>query len=216
MLFGHNTNVSVGETLFHVQTEDRGVVNALIDTTVYLRGRVLHRLTNNYLDLIPMNTQREELLRKRVDLQHRTVVEALRSGVLHLTLPKLTAEETAAEKRDVNPPILHNPPAVAALTVELMNPRSWLLGKRASLEITVRRKEDARAVFAALVKATIEGAAQPASFSAATGNDGKAQLEFDMPRLAGTEIALNIEAAKGDAKGQLRFQLRARPRVPSA
>jgi hypothetical protein len=43
MLFGHNTNVKAGETTFHVQTEDRGTTNALIDTTVYFQGRVLHR-----------------------------------------------------------------------------------------------------------------------------------------------------------------------------
>ena len=54
MLFGHNSNVKVGETTFHVQTEDRGVASGLIDTTVYHAGRVMHRRTNNYHDLIPL------------------------------------------------------------------------------------------------------------------------------------------------------------------
>jgi len=39
MLFGHNTNVNVGDTTYHVQTEDRGATNALIDTTVYFMAR---------------------------------------------------------------------------------------------------------------------------------------------------------------------------------
>ena len=74
MLFGHNSDVKVGETVFHVQTEDRGTANALIDTTVYCRGRVLHRRTNNYFDLLPLSPEHENLLRKRIDDQHRFLV----------------------------------------------------------------------------------------------------------------------------------------------
>src|SRR5437879_11041842 len=59
MLFGHNSNVQAGGTNYHVQTEDRGTTNALIDTTVYFNGRVLHRRTNNYFDLLPLNPGRE-------------------------------------------------------------------------------------------------------------------------------------------------------------
>ena len=35
MIFGHNTNVSLGQTTYHVQTEDAGITSALIDTTVF-------------------------------------------------------------------------------------------------------------------------------------------------------------------------------------
>src|SRR5260370_49939 len=40
MRFGHNSNVTIGEVLYHVQTEDRGATHALIDTTGYYGGRV--------------------------------------------------------------------------------------------------------------------------------------------------------------------------------
>jgi hypothetical protein len=68
----------------------------------------------------------------------------------------------------------------------------------------------------ARVSARIEGAAEAQELAIVTGNDGRAQLEFDMPRLAGAEPALIIEAINGNSKGQLRFQLRAKPRLPSA
>ena len=60
MLFGHNSNVTVGANTFHVQTEDRGTVSAMIDTTVYSRGRVLHRRTKSYSDLLPLNADKEQ------------------------------------------------------------------------------------------------------------------------------------------------------------
>jgi hypothetical protein len=199
MVFGHNTNVTVHGTVYHVQTEDHGVAHALIDTTVYCRGRVLHRRTNNYFDLLPLDTDREGALKTRLDEQHRAVLEQIRTGVLALAPPPaLTAS------------------APSALALELVNARSWLTGKRAKLHIAVRRKEDGSGVANAQVVARIDGAETPGGFRTSTGKDGQAHLEFDMPRLSGAEPALVIEANNGEAKGSLRFQLRAKPRVPAA
>ena len=68
MVFGHNTNVTLGTIIYHVQTEDRGISHALIDTTVYYRGRVLHRRTNSYFDLLPLDGDREQALKLRLPL----------------------------------------------------------------------------------------------------------------------------------------------------
>lgn len=204
MLFGHNTNVQVGETTFHIQTEDRGIAHALIDSTVYFRGRVLHRRTNNYFDLLPLSPDREQTLKVRMDEQHRTIVEAIRSGELSLSLP---AEEAAPAPSAV-------PPA-ASLKLELMNPRTWLTGKRASLQVAVR-DHAGNAVKGAIVTTKVDGAAEPTESSTVTGASGEAQFEFEMPRLTSAESALVIEAMRGNVKGQLRFQLRSKPRVPSA
>ena len=198
MIFGYNTNVTVAGTAYHVQTEDRGVANALIDTTVYCRGRVLHRRTNNYFDLLPLDADREGALKVRLDEQHRGVLEEIRTGAVQLTPPPA-------------------PPASAppALTLELVNARSWLAGKRAMLHIAVRHKENGGGVAGAEIAAKIDGAATPGEFKTKTGKDGQARLEFDMPRLSSAEPALIVEASNGEAKGYLRFQLRAKPRVPS-
>jgi hypothetical protein len=210
MLFGHNTNVKVGETTYHVQTEDRGTANALIDTTVYFRGRVLHRLTNNYFDLLPMNPDRERALKLRVNEQHSTVIEEIRKGALNLPLPpEVLCPAATTEASD-------SPSAPKVLALELVNAKSWLSGKRATLQISVRNRDNGHAVGNARVAARIDGAAEAEEFRTETGSDGRAQLEFDMPRLTGSEPALVIEAFDGNAKGSLRFQLRAKPRVPSA
>jgi len=214
MLFGHNTDVKAGETVYHVQTEDRGTANALIDTTVYCRGRVLHRRTNNYLDLLPLELGREEVLRKRIDDQHRTVTEEIRSGALRLVPPPMSVEGKPAANKAEPAAHSHAVPA-AALAMELINAKSWLVGKHAKLHVAVRRKQNKEAVAGALVTARIDGAADITEFSTETGDDGQAQLEFEMPRMAGAEPALVIEASHADSKGQLRFQLKTRSRVPT-
>ena len=70
---GFNTNVRVGNRLFHVQTEDRGAVHAKIDTAVYLEGRVIHRHSSPYARL-------DGTADEQVQEQHRGVIEGLRAG----------------------------------------------------------------------------------------------------------------------------------------
>lgn len=209
MQFGHNSNVTLDGNTYHVQTEERGAAQALIDTTVYLRGRVLHRRTNSFSDLLPLNSEREQALKLRVDTQHRSVVDEIRSGKLRLSdgndargaAPRNAAGSSVVGGRD--------------LRLELLNAKTWLSGKHASLQVAVNDHSN-KPVERAMVMARVEGAAEPAAFSAETNVLGRAKLEFDMPLLAGPEVALVVKASKGKAGGHLRFQLRAKPRVPSA
>ena len=205
MLFGHNSNVKAGDTTYHVQTEDRGTATALIDTTVYFRGRVLHRRTNNYFDLLPLNPDSEQALKLRLDEQHSSVVESIRTGTLQLSLPQ---EEKVAAASGANA-------APGVLALELINAKTWLTGKRALLQVAVRN-EAKQSVEGANVTARVDGAAELAEYATQTGGFGHAQFEFEMPRLASAEAALVIEASHGNAKGHLRFQLRGKPRLPAA
>jgi hypothetical protein len=147
-------------------------------------------------------------LKLRVDEQHRAVVEEIRSGALRIALPP----DGRPASPKATPPVAELP---NHLHLELLNAKTWLTGKRAFLQIVVRDQAQ-KAVEGAKVTAKVEGAAQPAEFSTQTGPSGEAQFEFDMPRLAGGDVALVIETTKGNARGHLRYQLRARPHVPRA
>jgi hypothetical protein len=208
MIFGHNTNVSVGAHKYHVQTEDAGASSALIDTTVYAGGRVLHRRTNNYLDLLPLNADNEKALKLRVDEQHRQVLEEIRTGALCLPPPTPT-------KSVFSPVAGKNAAPPESLSIVLLNPKTWLAGKRVTLQLRITDAQG-HAVSGAKITASVSGAAEPANFSAESAATGEAHLAFDMPRLSDSNAALIIEATLGRAKAILRFQLRARPRVPVA
>ncbi len=212
MVFGHNTNVTLGAIVYHVQTEDRGASHALIDTTVYYRGRVLHRRTNSYFDLLPLDGDREQALKLRLDEQHRTVLEEMRAGVVQLSIPRVEGPAGAAVA------ILPEPPAMSEvrrkLSVELTNAKSWLTGKRAALQISVN-EENGVAAAGAKVEAQIEGSVEPRVYAAETGASGQAQIEFEMPKIGGGEATLAIRAVKQDGEGHLRFALRAKCKVPT-
>jgi hypothetical protein len=223
MVFGHNTNVKMGAVTFHVQTEDRGEYHGLIDTTVYHQGRVLHRRTNNYFDLVPLDEDREQALKLRLDEQHRAVLEEIRSNKLQLAIPQ-TNPATVAPKLIVpaaEAVVAENsaPNSVGAATprrlgLELVNAKGWLAGKHATLQIAVR-EENGDPVHGAQVIVGVDGSAEPFARSGETGLYGQVKVEFDMPRITGGEAAIIINAKEGLGAGHLRFTLRAKPRVPA-
>jgi hypothetical protein len=223
MLFGHNSNVKVGETTFHVQTEDRGAASALIDTTVYHAGRVMHRRTNNYHDLIPLNPDRQEALRLRLNEQHRATIEEIRSGALYLVVQPAVATRPEAPAAS-SAPVANNASAThsaSPLNLELRNARTWLAGKQAKLELSVL-DHSGQPQQGAKVTAHIEGAATPQDFSSETNAEGQTEISFAMPRLSTGNAALVIEAwqqAQGGVMnrvtnhGKLRFSLRSKPKM---
>jgi len=213
MIFGHNTNLKIGDATFHVQTEDRGETHALVDTVVYYRGRVLHRRTNAYFDLLPLNEDRLQALRLRLEDQHRTVIEDIKSGGLQLAIPPEMLKE--AEQKAAGPTAQANTagaPDAGTLSLELTNANSWLTGRQAKLQVTVREGSGA-AVSGAQLRVEIEGSEKGEAIQAQTGPEGQAQIEFEMPRITGSPAALVIHAVNHAAKGQLRFALRTKPRV---
>lgn len=212
MQFGHNTNVTVGDVRYHVQTEDRGDAQALIDTMVYLNGRVVHRRTTNYLDLLPIDGAKESILKQRVDEQHHTIEGELRAGKLKLVEP---AAPVAPPAPIAASPVMAPADAGPKLKLRIENATDWLKGKHASLRIGVR--DDLGNVLPkARVVARMEGTAQPVEVATFADNDGVAQLEFDVPKFTVAEPALILEATFGPVKGRMRLQLKAKVKVPTA
>jgi len=99
------------------------------------------------------------------------------------------------------------------LLVELVNAKSWLSGKRATLHLRVSNAAGSP-VADAKVTASVFGAAEPAHFYTETDDAGEAHLDFDMPPLTEANAALLIESSRGSAKGHVRFHMRARQRIP--
>jgi hypothetical protein len=173
---------------------------------------VLHRRTNNYFDLLPLNDDRGEALRLRLEDQHTTVIEEMRSGALQLAVP---AGKTANDSGSVSLGKIvpaqpsHEP---AKLALELANAKSWLSGRHAKLHLLVRDSHG-NPVDRAQIRVEIEGGETVIAPEAETGASGEAQLEFEMPKITSPNAALVIRVENKSAKGHIRFGLRAKPRV---
>ena len=197
-VFGFNTDVKVGSLVFHVQTEDRGANNPVLDTTIYHKGRVLAKRGTSYRDFMSSPDFSESELKSMLEQQHKKLLEEVRAG----TLPEMA--ELAEEWKG------------GGIAVTLLNPGSFLKGTTATLELSVTLRGQQKAVAGAMVRVLVHtGAAQPNKFEVDTDSHGKATLQFPLPRLgpAGAELVIQAMAAGG--QDEIKYNLRPRPKAAS-
>jgi hypothetical protein len=202
MNFGFNSNVRVGNAVYHVQTEDRGPSHPFLDTVVYVAGRVVHKRSSSYEDLTGGAAKGEALekqLHERLSQQHHEVMAQLEAGTIDLTPPvRAPAKVVAAVSTE-------------GLEVILLNPKSWLASGNATLEVELRQKGSAQAIGGADVEVFLE-AEKDRSTPSRTRADakGRAKLSFQMPSAVSDGTALVIRATDGELYAELRFLLKAR------
>ncbi|MFY9948430.1 MAG: hypothetical protein WA261_17170 [Candidatus Sulfotelmatobacter sp.] len=98
MIFGFNTDVKHGDTIYHVQSEARES-EKLLQTQVFMRGRCIGKKAISYAASAQQpdfgDTQKEQQLRD----QHRLVLEAIREGKLDDVLDHAETESLAGIKQ---------------------------------------------------------------------------------------------------------------------
>jgi len=80
MITGFNTDVKWGDKVFHVQTEDKGSGNPLIESLIYVKGAILDAYRTNYGDFLDSETFSESTLQKILEFQHRQIVTFIKKG----------------------------------------------------------------------------------------------------------------------------------------
>lgn len=198
MSLGFNSDVAVGDDVFHVQTENYGQPQYSIVTLVYHRGRILHRRNSSYYDLAIIAGYSEEDLGDRVEDQHRSVVEEVRSGAISAPAASSGAAKSASQ----------------GIQVRLRNANSWLAAGQATLDVQVTHRGDNSPVSDASIEAYLSGVNKNAHVKATTGADGVAQLRFPVPNIAadGAELVIRADAGASEAVDEIRFTLRAKPK----
>lgn len=97
MIFGFNTDVKHGDTIYHVQSEAREGEH-LLQTQVFVRGRCIGKKATSYASKAGEgqsgDTQKEQQLRE----QHRAVLDAIREGKLDAVLDRGEPEVLATVK----------------------------------------------------------------------------------------------------------------------
>jgi hypothetical protein len=202
MSSGFNTDIKVGEQVFHVQTEDRGPAHPIIDTAVYQNGRILHRRAFNYSELSRSDSFTDEDLRFRVEEQHRAVIEDIRAGVLDTEIASASAAMQATRP--------------GGIQLQLLNPGSWLSAGKVSLEVEVSRRADRQPQVGASVEALIEGSLDGARHCATSDEQGRVYIQFPLPPLGKGDLALLIQAKADAWSDEIRFTMRSRPKESPA
>ncbi len=99
MITGYNTDVRHGELVVHVQTEDKGREKALIESVLYVGGRVVATKRSTYSEVLAGGGGDAEIA-QQMDHQHRTILAAIKSGRFDDRLEGAKAGGSASEKGD--------------------------------------------------------------------------------------------------------------------
>ena len=99
MITGFNTDIEFQGTIYHVQTEDKGVKTPLILSLVYDRGTILASKRSAYNDLLIGNFD-EKILAERLQKQHNLICAAVRTGRIE-DLKRMAAKEAALKQKTV-------------------------------------------------------------------------------------------------------------------
>jgi hypothetical protein len=103
MLTGYNTDVKHGETVLHVQTEDKGRDNPSIESVIYLRGRVLAAKRTAYQNLLDAGKGEREIA-ALMEHQHRTIVAAIKAGRFDARIEQAVNGSRGGEVEPPTPP----------------------------------------------------------------------------------------------------------------
>ena len=93
MISGFNTDIEFQGTVYHVQTEDKGLQKRMIMSLVYDRGTILASKRASYDDLEPGSFDEKELS-ARLSRQHKLICAAVKAGRIG-ELKEMTAKSAA-------------------------------------------------------------------------------------------------------------------------
>jgi hypothetical protein len=203
MNFGFNSNVRVGEAIYHVQTEDRGPSHPFLDTVVYMAGRVVYKRSTSY-EQFARGLEAETLAQKlheRLAQQHREVIA------------ELEAETLPFQSKAKAPTVAEGAGTSDNLDLRLMNPKSWFAAGNVTLEVELCEGNSTLRIGGADVQACLEHEKQRIPCAEVrTDAKGCATLKFPMPANVAEGSSLVVRATDGSRYGELRFRLKSKPR----
>jgi hypothetical protein len=111
VLTGFNTDIDHSGTTYHVQTEDKGRGNPLVESLVYTSGEILYSRRTPYDDLVAQDVDREAIA-TLMERQHRSIVDAVHTGGLVRLTGKIEIaadDDTTITHREAEPDTSEEP-----------------------------------------------------------------------------------------------------------
>src|SRR5215510_12067439 len=110
MITGFNTDVRHEGHLYHVQTEDRGKDNPILESLVYVGGTVVAKKLTPYSDQLDTGAT-EEMIASLLKRQHQVIIAAIKSGRIQDLIRHSSKEQPRkSESKRKAPPSASPPP----------------------------------------------------------------------------------------------------------
>jgi hypothetical protein len=96
VITGFNTDVKYRGTVYHVQTEDKGTANPLIETLIYKGGEILGSRRLPYAELVKSRDDEATITRLMED-QHKAMIMEVKRGRFDPAGDRTVAEDLSLD-----------------------------------------------------------------------------------------------------------------------
>lgn len=190
-IFGFNTDVKNGETVYHVQSEAR-VSDLLVQTLVFVKGLCVGKRTTSYAEDASRPDFSDQAIHELLKAQHRMVVDAIAAGTMGSALG------ASGEVQDIGG---------SGLSLQWLKSTPSAAHDSVTLEFHVSNA--GVAVPGAQIVARIGSEAEaPAIARATSDRSGNAQMEISVTDDLRRESAILVQATHGSQSATRKFRLK--------
>ncbi len=202
VITGYNTDIKHNERVFHVQTEDKGVDNPIIESLIYMGGKIIASRQYSYASLLREGYS-EKVVQDLLDSQHKKMMRDVKGGrfdpdgpppfgagiITDASFDKLVLEflgsQDISEKIEL---VVYGQGGVRA-------------GDSRVLELLVRSEARNKPVADAEVRVKLNPAGKERTvilFEGVTGADGRLQAGIQVPKeFAGASLTVEARSPLG-------------------
>lgn len=208
MITGHNTDINHNGVVYHVQTEDKGKSNPVIETLVYKGGEILDARRTSYIHLMKEGYDEKKII-DMIEEQHRVMITEIKGGKYDRNLaavgttaqprPDPLAEGIVDTKKSLDQVILDylaSEEEKERLVLKLQGNQDLWEGNPCTLSILTKSSttEDPLKAVKIVVK-IISTVKKPITiYEGKTDRNGVLMVEFVMPDFPDGNAALLIQA----------------------
>ena len=206
MITGFNTDVDFEGRIFHVQTEDKGLENPVVESLVYTGGEIITSRRSSYADLLRTHEYSDDELARRMEAQHQAIIREIMSGRFDPEGPRPFGYNIVTNRSldEVVVEFLAREVGLEQIRLEMAEPMTFVEGTEPTLNLRVIAEASDRPVAGAKVTVKLISTREKPKeiFSGTTQQDGRVDATFQIPATPGanTAILFQAEAAGNNAE----------------
>ncbi len=211
MITGYNTDVQHDGRVYHVQTEDKGKDNPIIETLIYSGGEILAARQSSYADLLERGTD-EDAIAERIEEQHNQLISDVRAGRYDEKKHRPFGEGiiTSRSFDEVVLDYLRSLAGENHIVLEVSGEELYTGGSDTTFAVRVMKPEDGEGGVGAAVKIKWISTVGKARILAQgkTGDKGRVELNCSLPDLEKGSAAVIIQATAGKESAEVKRTVR--------
>ncbi len=210
MIFGFNTDIKSGNTIYHVQSEAREH-ERLLQTQIFVRGHCIGKKAASYAELVDHPEFSEARMHEMLKLQHRETVERVRAAQIEEALTRVRPlSEVLTEMLGAPASGTQTVTGQSGLSLEFLNSDSVLAGESVQLRFCVRdgnRPVPGAKLISKITSSDHGHEREPLFAQSQTEADGCGQIELPVPGKTLTDATVLVQAIHDGRSATKKFRL---------